>query len=257
MSSENRDQITELKFTVRFSDCDEYGRLKLSHLFQFMEEAALADAERNGFGLWQMIKAGYTSAITRMKIRINPTPLMGEMLGVSTWTKEIYKDKVVLKDYSVTDIQGRELAEGTSSWILVNLKTGFAENPSHSPYPFPVIEGKSAMSEMLQVLPMGEDPKLVYTERARNSDLDLNHHVNHCRYVEWIMDCLEKQEIRDRGIRSLQLNFVNQVPLDARVDIIRFKNTNHHTVFFGMNADMEKSPTANRCHFQARVGFRD
>ena len=109
-------EITDLKFTVRFSDCDEYGRLKLSRLFQFMEEAAIADAERNGFGLWQMIKAGYTSAITRMKIRINHTPLMGEELRVSTWIKEIYKDKVVLKDYAVVDSQGHALAEGTSSW---------------------------------------------------------------------------------------------------------------------------------------------
>jgi hypothetical protein len=24
-----------------------------------------------------------------------------------------------------------------------------------------------------------------------------------------------------------------------------------------MNADMEKSPTTNRCHFQVRVGFRE
>ena len=57
-------EITDLKFTVRFSDCDEYGRLKLSSLFQFMEEAAISDAERGGFGLWRMMKAGYTSAIT-------------------------------------------------------------------------------------------------------------------------------------------------------------------------------------------------
>ena len=47
-------EITVLKFTVRFSDCDEHGRLKLSRLFQFMEEAAIADAERNGFGIWHV-----------------------------------------------------------------------------------------------------------------------------------------------------------------------------------------------------------
>ena len=155
-------EITELKFTVRFSDCDEYGRLKLSRLFQFMEEAAIADAERGGFGLWRMIKAGYTSAITRMKVRIKHTPVMGEELHVSTWIKEIYKDKVVLKDYAVIDSQGHALAEGTSSWILVNLKTGFAEPPSNSPYPFPIQLEKSAMPEMLSVLPMGEEPQLVY-----------------------------------------------------------------------------------------------
>jgi acyl-ACP thioesterase len=81
--------------------------------------------------------------------------------------------------------------------------------------------------------------------------------VNHCRYVDWIIDCLSKQELKERGIRSIQLNFVQQVPLGANINIIRFKDTNHHAVFFGMNADMEKSPTTNRCHFQVRVGFRE
>lgn len=251
-------EITELKFSVRFSDCDEHNRLKLSRLFQFMEEAAIVDAERNGYGLWNLMKAGYTYVITRMKIRMNHTPLLGENLRVSTWTKEIFKDKVALKDFSIIDDQGHQLVEGTSSWLLVNLKTGKSEAPSASPFPLPLQPGKSAMPELLDILTPGESPRPIYQEQARNSDLDINHHVNHCRYVDWVMDCLTKEEIKERGIRSLQLNFLHQVPLDTKVDMIRFKDSKHHTVFFGMNAeDLQKDPATARCHFQARVGFKD
>lgn len=249
--------ITDLKFTVRFSDCDEYRRLKLSRLFQFMEETSLVDAERNGFGLWQMLKLGYTTVITRMKVRINHIPLLGEELSVYTWIKEIYKDKVVLKDYYIADAQGHALVEATSSWLLVNIKTGLAENPSNSPCQLPIQFNKSAMPEMLEILPPGETPKLVYTEQARNSDLDVNHHVNHCRYVDWIIDCLSKQELKERGIRSIQMNFMHQIAPGERINLMRFKDTNHHTVFFGMNADeMQKDALTARCHFQARIGFR-
>lgn len=250
-------EINDLKFTVRFSDCDEHSRLKLSRLFQFMEETAIADAERNGFGFWDMMKAGYTTVITRMKLRLNHVPVLGENLSVSTWIKENYKDKVLLKDYVIVDGQGHALVEGTSSWLLVNLKTGMAENPSHSPFTLPIIEGKNAMPEMLDLLPPGEDPKLVYQEEARNTDLDINHHLNHCRYVDWVMDCLSRKEIKERGIRSIQLNFINQVPLGERVNLVRFKDTNHHALFFGMNAaETERDPRTARCHFQARIGFK-
>ena len=43
-------------------------------------------------------------------------------------------------------------------------------------------------------------------------------------------------------------------PGDAcgKVNIVRFKNTNHHAYIFGMNAD-----DMTQCHFQARIGFAD
>ena len=251
-------EITNLDFTVRFSDCDEYNRLKLSRLFQFTEEAAFVDAERNNYGIWKLLQAGYTYVVTRMKVRMNHVPLLGENLKISTWTKEIFKDKVAFKDFSVTDSQGHQLIEGTSSWLLVNLRTGKSEYISASPFPVSLTPGKSAMPETLDILPPGESPRLIYQEQARNSDLDVNHHVNHCRYVDWIMDCLTREEIKERGVRSLQLNYIHQIPLHEKVNIVRFSDSMHHAVFFGMNAsDMELDPATSRCHFQARVGFGD
>ncbi|PWJ64932.1 MULTISPECIES: acyl-[acyl-carrier-protein] thioesterase [unclassified Fibrobacter] len=250
-------KITELKFTVRFSDCDEYSRLKLSRLFQFTEETAIADAERNGYGLWKMMKIGYGCAVTRMKLRFNHVPVIGEELTISTWAKENYKDKVIYKDYSILDAMGNSLAEGTSSWLLVDMKNMQAVPPSESPYPIP-LQNKQAFPEKLDILPIGLFPKVVDQVQARNSDLDINHHVNHCRYVDWVTDCLSREECKERGIRSLQLNYIHQVPPGEKVSIVRFRDSKHHVVFFGMNAEeMKKNPFKARCHFQARVGFGD
>ncbi|MCQ2092757.1 MAG: thioesterase [Fibrobacter sp.] len=252
----DQDEITELKFTVRFSDCDEYSRLKLSRLFQFTEEAALADAQRKGYGLWNMLNAGYGCVVTRMKLRLNHTPVLGEELYVSTWAKENYKDKVIYKDYMVRDGRGNILVEGTSSWLLIDMKTMKAVPPSTSPFPVPIEEGKEALPEKLEIFSMGLFPKVVDQVQGRNTDMDINHHVNHCRYVDWILDTLDPSEVKGRGIRSIQMNYIYQVPLNEKVDIVRFKDSKHHAVLFGMNAeDMKGNPLKARCHFQARVGF--
>lgn len=245
-------EIISKKFDVRFSDSDQYSRLKLSNMFQFMEETAIADAEQNGFGLWKMLKAGYTFVVTRMKIRINHTPVWGEKLSISTWAKEIYKDKVCLKDYSIMDSQGNAIAQATSSWLLVNLQTGKSENPAACPFPVPMYPEKNAMSEMLEILEPGTNPTIVHQEVARYSDLDMNRHVNHCRYVDWVIDALSKEEIKARNIRSIQMNYINQVPLGGKVNIVRFENSAHHALIFGMNAD-----DMTQCYFQSRVGFGD
>ncbi|MCQ2123079.1 MAG: thioesterase [Fibrobacter sp.] len=257
-SSVDIDEITELKFTVRFSDCDEHSRLRLSRLFQFTEEAALADAQRKGYGLWNMLNAGYGCVVTRMKLRWIHTPVLGEELYISTWAKENYKDKVIYKDYMVKDGRGNILVEGTSSWLLVDMKTMKAVPPSTSPFPVPIEEGREALPEKLDILPMGLFPKVVDQVQGRNTDLDINHHVNHCRYVDWVLDALDRTEIRNRGIRSIQMNYIYQVPLGEKVDMVRFKDSKHHAVLFGMNAeDMKGNPLKARCHFQARIGFND
>lgn len=250
--------ITTKDFEVRFSDCDHHSRLKLSNLFLFMEETAIADAEANGFGLWKMMKAGYTTVITRIKIRILHQPVWGEKISISTWAKDFYKDKVVLKDYSIVDSQGHSIAQATSSWLLVNMQTGKSENPANSPYPIPLFVGKNALPEMMDILNPEIEPRVLRTEQAHYSDLDMNNHVNHCRYVDWVMDSLDADEVKSRRIRSIQMNFISQVPLGGKVSIVRFKNTNHHAYVFGMNeGDMLRDPLNAQCHFQARIGFAD
>ena len=244
--------ITTKSFDVRFSDCDHHSRLKLSNLFLFMEETAITDAEMNGFGIWKMMKAGYTTVITRMKIRILHTPVLGEKLTISTWAKEIYKEKVCLKDYSILDAQGNSIAQATSSWLLVNLKTGKSENLENSPFPIPLHPGKDALPEMMDILNPEIEPRIVHQEQARYSDLDMNNHVNHCRYVDWVMNALDSDEIKNRRVRSIQMNYISQIPLDGKVNIVRFKNTNHHAYVFGLNAD-----DMTQCHFQARIGLTD
>ena len=102
---ENNEEFCKRYFTVRFSDCDYNSRVKLSSLFRFMEESAVADAEENGYGLRQLIRSGYTLVLSRQKLRLTHQPLEGERLSVETWTKSI-EGKVALKDFSFKDSQG-------------------------------------------------------------------------------------------------------------------------------------------------------
>jgi acyl-ACP thioesterase len=140
----------------------------------------------------------------------------------------------------------------------VNLKTGKSENPADCPFPIPLFPGKNALPEMMDILDPQIEPRMLRTEQAKYSDLDMNNHVNHCRYVDWVMDSLDADELRSRRIRSIQMNYISQVPLGGKVAIVRFKNTNHHAYIFGMNADsLQQGPDNAICHFQARIGFAD
>jgi medium-chain acyl-[acyl-carrier-protein] hydrolase len=243
-------EISSKNFTVRFSDCDNMSRLRLSSLFEFLEETAIVDAEQNGFGIWKMRELGYTYAVSRMKLRVNHVPRWGETLTVRTWTKDFFAHKVALKDYSVFDGSGKAIAQATSSWLLVNLRTGKSEDPEKAPFLPELFPEENALSETLDILATPPDPKVVLTKEARYADLDMNGHVNNCRYVDWAMDALSLEELKKRPLRSLQINYLAQVPFGASVNLVRFADSRHHAYIFGVSAS---DPSA--VHFQTRIGF--
>ncbi|MDR1759772.1 MAG: acyl-ACP thioesterase [Fibrobacter sp.] len=242
--------ITTKHFSVRFSDCDHTSHLRFSGLMRFMEESAILDVEKNGVGIWKLMQHGYTYALSRMKIRISQFPVWGEKLSVSTWTKGYYQEKVALKDYAITDAQGNTIALATSSWLLVNLKTGKSENPENAPFVPPLFPEQDAMSEMLKLFEPPAGGRVVQTRQAAASDLDMNRHVNHCRYADWTMDSFTMPELKEKQFRSLQINFLSQILHGETVNLVRFPDTNHHTMIFGVS---ETDPS--KTYFQARIGF--
>ncbi len=244
-------EISEYVFPVRFSDCDSTSRLRVSSFFDFMEETAILDAERNGFGIWKMVENGYTTVISRIKLRISHVPSWGEKLRVSTWTKSIYSHKVAIRDYSIRDERGSVIAEATSSWLLVNLRTGRAEDPERAPFLPTLYPERSAISENLELLPLRENPRIALSKTASYSDLDMNRHVNNCRYADWVLDALFLDPaFRKAGIRSIQMNYLSEVSFGEEIQLVRFDNSNHHAFVFGVNA-----ADPSKVHFQARVGF--
>jgi medium-chain acyl-[acyl-carrier-protein] hydrolase len=238
------------EFTVRSFDCDAHTHLRLSSLFEYLQETALHAAETQGIGYRALLKQGYALLISRVKARISQMPLWGETLTVSTWLKGYEPEKVAWQDYVVRDASGNAIVEATSSWLLIDLKTGKSVPHFDNPYRFTEYPGLHALPETIDLLEGQGMAEQVLAKHVRYSDLDLNKHVNNCRYADWILDTLSLEEIRARPIRSIQMNYLAQIPYDAKVALMRFPAHKHHITVFGINAD---NPA--QVHFQARIGF--
>jgi acyl-ACP thioesterase len=242
--------IATKKFHVRSFDCDASTHLRLSSLSEYLQETSLLNAEQHGVNYLDLIKSGYTLVISRMKIRIGKLPLWGEDVTVSTWLKGYAPEKVAWNDFEMRDSAGNPIVWATSSWLVVDLKTGKSIPFSEAPFHFTEHPGREAVTGGIDVLDPQGMPTLALTKPVLYSDIDLNRHVNNCRYADWVLDTLSMDEIRSRRIRSLQMNYLAQVPYGARVNLMRFPASAHHVTVFGVN---EANP--GQVHFQARIGF--
>jgi len=239
------------KFSVNFFDCDTFAHLRISRLCEFFQETSLSHLRDQGFDYLSMIKKDkFTLLISRVRLRIAHLPLWGEDIFINTWIKNVNPEKVAWGDYDVRDVQGNSIIQATASWLLIDLRDGKAKSFSEGPYRFEMHPELSALPETIDLLEPVGMPRTVLVKDVKYSDIDLNNHVNNCRYSDWVLDAISMEELRERRIRSIQLNYMQQVEYNARVALMRFPNTRHHVVIFGVN---EEHP--EQVHFQARVGF--
>ena len=243
--------IVPKKFSVGFFDCDLYAHLRISRLCEYFQETALAHLRSQGFDYLSMIeKDKFTLLISRVKLRISHLPLWGEEISISTWIKGYTPEKVAWSDYDVRDSQGNSIIQATSSWLLIDLKDGKAKPFSQGPYHFEITPDLNALPETIDILEPVGMPKTVLVKDVKYSDIDLNNHVNNCRYADWVLDAINMEELKDRRIRSIQLNYMQQVEYNTKVALMRFPASRYHIVIFGVN---EEQP--EQVHFQARIGF--
>jgi len=242
--------ITESKkFTIGLFDCDLYKRLRVSRLCEFFQETSLAHLRDQGFDYFAMIdKDKFSLVLSRIKLRISKLPFWGEDISISTWLKSYNPEKVAWCDFDVRDSQGNSVVQATSSWLLVNLEDGKAIPFAKGPYRFDLNPELSVLPESIELLEPPGMPKTVLVKDVKYSDLDLNNHVNNCRYSDWVLDAISMEEIK--RIRSIQLNYIQQVEYNTKVALMRFPESRHHIVIFGINEDHPEL-----VHFQARLGF--
>jgi acyl-ACP thioesterase len=248
---ENTTAIVPQNFAVSFFDCDYSAHLRISRLCEFFQETSLSHLRNQGIDYLSMIRDDkYTLVISRIKLRISHLPLWGEEISISTWLKGYNPDKVAWNDYDVRDSQGNSIIQATSSFLLINLKSGKAVPFSEGPYSFGVTPELSALPEAIDLLDPSGAPRAVLVKEVKYSDIDLNNHVNNCRYSDWVLDAMDIEELKERGLRSMQLNYMQQVPCNANVALMRFPESRHHVVIFGVDKEHPE-----QAFFQARLGF--
>ena len=61
--------------------------------------------------------------------------------------------------------------------------------------------------KQLKLIHTPKNRKKIYTKTVRYSDLDINGHMNNTKYADVLVDALSVDELKDRFISEMQLNY--------------------------------------------------
>ena len=208
--------IHERTYILEATDVNSADRLKNSRLLAIMQEiagehSALLGADRSALEDRKLFWA-----VIRHRVQITRLPQSGESIRVCTWpmptTRTAYPRATV-----AYDADGNELFRGISLWILMDMTTRAMVLPGKSGVE---VAGSLQGNELTlpgsllpQKLPNRED------RTVRFSDLDLNGHMNNCRYMEWVDDLLPAEFHRTHSPKQLLVCYLSEAREAEKMEV--------------------------------------
>lgn len=170
-------------------DVDMYMRLRISSLFTFLQEGAIAHTEELGAGRAKTLDKGLLWVVTMQYAKIDRLPEYDETITVETWPGDTMH-VLFPRYYRVLDEKGNAIINASALWILVDKNTRKMVFPDkHGVY----VEGVRTGNEIAL-------PSTAMTAQWTGqkefcvpySYVDLNGHMNNVRYFDLTDDSLAK-----------------------------------------------------------------
>ncbi|XP_022737273.1 palmitoyl-acyl carrier protein thioesterase, chloroplastic-like [Durio zibethinus] len=167
----------------------------------------------DGFGATHgMVRHNLIWVVTRMQLQVDQYPIWGEVLKIDTWVGASGKNGM-RRDWLIrSHVTGQVYARATSTWVMMNQQTRrLSKMPEEVRAEIsPWFIKKHAIEEETP----GTIKKLDNTANYKNSklkpkrtDLDMNHHVNNVKYVNWMLETIPEISLEGYQLFSITMEY--------------------------------------------------
>ena len=205
----------EESYTVRYSEGDRSGFLKLRALFDYAQDIAGNHAERLGVGMTGLQKQGCAWILSRIRLRVSRYPRICEPFRILTYPMG-FDRLFARREFRFYDQHDQLFAAATSGWLLLELDN---------------LKILNASRELGGIMPDNSDREIAFPTldkihppqtmdscaryRIQESMLDINQHLNNAEYAAFVQNALGAGKYP----AELQLNYQLSVPPDATIEV--------------------------------------
>ncbi len=208
-------------FRIPCYDTDVACRLKPTAFMNLAQDIAETSATTLGFGYNDLIKYNTAWILSRVHVVFTDTPKWKDEITFQTWHKGL--DRLFyLRDFIMTDKEGRERVKATTSWLILDLETRrMVRNPEMNDL------GKVCAEHVIETpadkvrMPRGMEPELVRVHEVSYSDIDNNGHTNNAMYMQWSMNSVGYDITSSRPVKEFTINFNHETKVGDKVSIYR------------------------------------
>jgi len=199
----------EDEYSISFYEVDTKNEVFLPVLWTFMQETAWHHANHLKVGYSDLLEQNCFWVLSRLSIQMEEYPRWEDRIRVKTWLTGAGR-LFALRQFSIADFKGKVIGTAKSAWLVLDLKN---RRPQRIGPLFKHIE------HLFDGLPPAEEPpkipgpvhpKMEKSYTVRYSDIDMHHHVNNIKYIEWILDSYAFEMNQTYQIHTFEINFLGE-----------------------------------------------
>ncbi len=195
-------------------------RLGLSGLLNLLQDAAWIHARHTGWGYEDLIRLGTIWVLARQKLVMTDWPVWGDAVAIRTWGR-LAPGAIALREYEII-VGDRKLGECTTSWLTLDWQTRRPKRLNHDLFD-QECRADGFLNIEAQKIALRSGLEATATFQVRNSDLDVNGHVNNTRYAQWILDSIPLEAHAAYRLDEYEVNFLAETHVGDTVVIEREK----------------------------------
>ncbi|MCO5603213.1 hypothetical protein L7F22_057360 [Adiantum nelumboides] len=187
----------------------------LANLFQetALNHVGMSDFVGDGMGTTHaMMRHRLIWVVTKMHIQVVDFPVWGDVVEIDSWVSASGKNGM-RRDFLVRDyLSGHVRARATSHWAMMNQDTRKLSKMPHdvraeiSPY---FLE-RSVMTDEICPRIQRLDDSAPYVKSGlvpRLHDMDMNQHVNHVKYISWVLESVPQSLLVAYELMGMTLEY--------------------------------------------------
>lgn len=201
-------------------------KLGLYGLLNLIQDTAWIHATHLGHGYEAMIKEGTAWVLTRQKLKMDEWPHWGDTIALKTWIRPI-KSVFAIRDFEII-MNEKVIGQCTTQWLILDLKT---RKPADKSLQISPDEFRMDAPENIDAgkIFIKNDLTPIAEFHVRNSDLDLNGHVNNTKYAQWILDSIPHDSHSEYLLEEYEVNFIAETRSGDLIKI--FSGTTSEDIF--------------------------
>lgn len=213
-------QFFDKEYRVHVYETGPDGKLNLFSLFNYLQDIASDHAVFLGFGRDDLMRDNRFWVLSRMYAEVKEWPVWEDKIIVRTWPNGT--DKLfALRNYEVRFPDGRHIASGTSSWLILDQTTRRVQRPDTVLARFqPNLNlTDSPLRYATKIDAAAETGNETLPFRVRVSDIDVNLHTNNVQYLKWACDTYGIEFVMKNIPKSAEINYLAESVFDEEITI--------------------------------------
>ncbi|XP_062154341.1 palmitoyl-acyl carrier protein thioesterase, chloroplastic-like [Alnus glutinosa] len=227
--------VFQQNFLIRSYELDPNGNVSILALVHHLQESSLnhfksVGLAAEGFGLTaEMTRRNLVWVVYRTQIVVERLPTWDDVVQVETWIsasgKHGHKRNSLIRDYKT----GETLMRTTSLLLMMNKKTRklsfvnevWAEIEPH------ILNCDSIINKDKRKLLQLDLDKADYVRAGIAplwNDLDVNQHVNHVKYINWILEGAPRSVMQSHTLSSMTLEYRKECGRDSMLQSLSAVN---------------------------------